>query len=588
MASSVEPVPGPPPPGQAAGADRRRRASANPPNPSATTIEHDEDDDHRGGQERAPGAAGAADGAPSGAPRPAGLDEGLLDDVVAIGVLLDRGRHDRQGVAELRQRVRVRQLPVGRTLVDDRIAGGGRRPRRPDHARGQRDAPAHTSRSPASSVSSTGKLMRNVWRQTPGDAASTGTRHDARTGSGATVDAFPRTVTLLSPACSVTRTPSPTSAGCAAPAAAAAAASPSSRRPAACGSSAPAVPPVHDNRVGPESMFTSASESHSPIRPRRPPRSPCSSASASTGSTSRWTGRSIAPDSGSPHKPAFDATDPAAYPAAGWTTFDAVVRDLKAAGIGIDLAIQPPPPRWAEGPGAPHPATQTEWRPNAKDFGQFVRAVATRYSGHYTPPGREQAPSPASPSGRYGTSRTSASIWRRRRSTTPRSRSRPALLSGVRRCGLERVRRHRPRPRHHPDRRARAGRDPLWRRARQLQLDAPAPVPPRALLRGQVLPAPCRARRRRSAGARRRPPAPASSRRRTIRGCSAPPAWPITRTHRACLPTRSRRGSRTTRSWRRLGNFERILDRLQHVYGSDDEVRRLGHRVRVSDHATGP
>ena len=61
------------------------------------------------------------------------------------------------------------------------------------------------------------------------------------------------------------------------------------------------------------------------------------------------------------------------------------VRDLKAAGIGIDMAIDPPPPRWAEGRGAPDPATQTEWKPNAREFGEFVRAVGTRYSGHYVP-----------------------------------------------------------------------------------------------------------------------------------------------------------------------------------------------------------
>ncbi len=158
---------------------------------------------------------------------------------------------------------------------------------------------------------------------------------------------------------------------------------------AACGSSAPAVPPVHDNRVGPESMFTSASEITS---------SPAVAA-ATIAQLKRlgvdrvhvplyW--QSLAPDGSSPHKPNFNATDPAAYPASGWVTYDAVVRDLKAAGIGIDLAIDPPPPRWAEGKGAPDPATQTEWKPNAADFGQFVRAVATRYSGHYTPPGESK------------------------------------------------------------------------------------------------------------------------------------------------------------------------------------------------------
>ncbi len=158
----------------------------------------------------------------------------------------------------------------------------------------------------------------------------------------------------------------------------------------ACGgSSASPVPPVHDNRVGPESMFTSASEITA---------SPAVAAATIAQLKRLGVDRvhvplywgPLAPASSSPHKPSFDAGNPAAYPAAGWVTYDAVVRDLKAAGIGIDLDIQPPPPRWAEGKGAPDPATQPEWKPNAAEFGQFVRAVATRYSGHYTPPGQSK------------------------------------------------------------------------------------------------------------------------------------------------------------------------------------------------------
>jgi hypothetical protein len=95
----------------------------------------------------------------------------------------------------------------------------------------------------------------------------------------------------------------------------------------------------------------------------------------------------IAPEPTSAHRPVFDATDPAAYPATGWAAFDAVIRDAQARGIGVDLALVPPPPRWAEGKGAPHPAIQPEWKPSASEFGQFVQAVGTRYSGHYTPPG---------------------------------------------------------------------------------------------------------------------------------------------------------------------------------------------------------
>ena len=89
-----------------------------------------------------------------------------------------------------------------------------------------------------------------------------------------------------------------------------------------------------------------------------------------------WT--DVAPDITSTVRPSFNAADPAAYPAAGWAVFDTIIRDIKARGMGIDLALVPPPPRWASGKGAPHPSTQTEWRPSATEFGQFVTAVATR------------------------------------------------------------------------------------------------------------------------------------------------------------------------------------------------------------------
>lgn len=95
----------------------------------------------------------------------------------------------------------------------------------------------------------------------------------------------------------------------------------------------------------------------------------------------------IAPDPSSTTKPSFDAPDPAAYPPAGWAAYDTIVRDVKADGMGVILDLVPPPPHWASAPGAPDPATQPEWRPSASEFGQFVRAVGTRYSGHYVPPG---------------------------------------------------------------------------------------------------------------------------------------------------------------------------------------------------------
>jgi len=103
---------------------------------------------------------------------------------------------------------------------------------------------------------------------------------------------------------------------------------------------------------------------------------------------------SIAPDPNSVRPPAhFNATNPAAYPASGWAFYDAFVRDATADGLIPYLTLTKPTPRWAEGP---HPPVNglAVWRPNADAFGRWVRAVATRYDGHYTPPG-QSSPLPA-------------------------------------------------------------------------------------------------------------------------------------------------------------------------------------------------
>jgi hypothetical protein len=101
-----------------------------------------------------------------------------------------------------------------------------------------------------------------------------------------------------------------------------------------------------------------------------------------------WNG--IAPDPTAATEPAgFDGSDPAAYPAVNWAPYDAIVRDASARGIGVDLTLAEPPPTWATGPGAPdfHHQLVVQWRPSDADFGAFVRAVGTRYSGRYTPAG---------------------------------------------------------------------------------------------------------------------------------------------------------------------------------------------------------
>jgi hypothetical protein len=98
----------------------------------------------------------------------------------------------------------------------------------------------------------------------------------------------------------------------------------------------------------------------------------------------------LAPDPLSHSRPSFDAASPAAYAAAGWAPFDAIVRDAAARGIGVDMALEAPAPLWATGPDLPAGTAagfRGAWRPSAHEFGLFVTAVGRRYSGRYTPPG---------------------------------------------------------------------------------------------------------------------------------------------------------------------------------------------------------
>ena len=106
----------------------------------------------------------------------------------------------------------------------------------------------------------------------------------------------------------------------------------------------------------------------------------------------------MTPDATSHTRPAgFDAANPAAYPAANWAPFDAIVRAAATRGIGVDLALEAPAPLWAIGQGVP-PGTSAgfvgSWEPSAKEYGLFVKAVGKRYDGHYTPAG-ESSPLPA-------------------------------------------------------------------------------------------------------------------------------------------------------------------------------------------------
>ncbi|MDQ2894573.1 MAG: hypothetical protein M3Y09_02825 [Actinomycetota bacterium] len=94
----------------------------------------------------------------------------------------------------------------------------------------------------------------------------------------------------------------------------------------------------------------------------------------------------IAPDPGSSSRPAFDATDPAAYPAKSWNRYDVI--DLAAHKIGIGVYFQPtaPAPDWATSPVLHNQGFRDTSNINGTLYGQFVQAVGERYSGDYLAP----------------------------------------------------------------------------------------------------------------------------------------------------------------------------------------------------------
>ena len=96
----------------------------------------------------------------------------------------------------------------------------------------------------------------------------------------------------------------------------------------------------------------------------------------------------IAPDPTSRKPPpGFDTTNPSAYPPSDWAQYDAIDRAAAQVGIGLYFELGPPAPLWAVTRGAPPHVNPNVWKVSARQFGRFVRAVGTRYSGSYAPPG---------------------------------------------------------------------------------------------------------------------------------------------------------------------------------------------------------
>src|SRR6266446_3384085 len=88
-----------------------------------------------------------------------------------------------------------------------------------------------------------------------------------------------------------------------------------------------------------------------------------------------------------------NAEDPNAYPASKWQPYDSAIAGAISRGMGVFVNVGGPAPDWASkgGGGAV--------RPNAAEFGHFVKAVGTRYSGSFPAPANVPPPPPPSPGG---------------------------------------------------------------------------------------------------------------------------------------------------------------------------------------------
>lgn len=91
--------------------------------------------------------------------------------------------------------------------------------------------------------------------------------------------------------------------------------------------------------------------------------------------------RGAAPSPTSKQKPAgFSGDDSTQYPAGAWTNYDAVLRAIVERGMTPYVLLGGAAPDWAGGKFG------RGGRPDAAEFGRFVRAVGSRYAGTFSPP----------------------------------------------------------------------------------------------------------------------------------------------------------------------------------------------------------
>ena len=96
--------------------------------------------------------------------------------------------------------------------------------------------------------------------------------------------------------------------------------------------------------------------------------------------------RAIAPGNDQDRKPeGFDAADPGDYNPGAWDRWDTVLRLARERGMDVNFNVTTPAPDWAT--GSPERADIDEtYEPDPGEFGDFVRAAATRYDGAHGQP----------------------------------------------------------------------------------------------------------------------------------------------------------------------------------------------------------
>jgi Cellulase (glycosyl hydrolase family 5) len=86
----------------------------------------------------------------------------------------------------------------------------------------------------------------------------------------------------------------------------------------------------------------------------------------------------VAPQPGSRTKPAFDASDPAAYPPNAWDRYETVLREARARGMDVSFDLTAPAPLWATGTPPREDIAKT-FEPSPVEFGRFVTAAGRRF-----------------------------------------------------------------------------------------------------------------------------------------------------------------------------------------------------------------